>query len=136
MARDSYNTKTREIIKEEVKLFSDGFTIKELKSILDNKNQKIGLTTIYRTIDILEYEGIVKKFFDEKNIAHYKYVNDCSNDRHFYLKCSRCEKIYHVDCSCIDELSSHIMQQHKFMIDTRNIILTGICDNCRTFIKF
>ena len=136
MSRESYNTKTRDAIKEEIKYISDGFTIKELKEILDSKDIKIGLTTIYRTMDILEYEGIVKKYFDEKNIAHYKYVNDCSSERHFYLKCSKCEKIYHVDCSCIDELSIHIMQRHKFMIDTRNIILSGICDNCRTFIKF
>ncbi|MBQ9900290.1 MAG: transcriptional repressor [Acholeplasmatales bacterium] len=136
MSRDSYNTKSREVIKEEIKKITDGFTIKELKNVLDSKNIKIGLTTIYRTMDILEYEGIVKKFFDENNIAHYKYVNDCSSERHFYLKCSKCEKIYHVDCSCIDELSIHIMQRHKFMIDTRNIILSGICDNCRTFIKF
>lgn len=136
MARENYNTRTREIIKEEIKSFSNGFVIKELKEALDSKNIKIGLTTIYRTMDILEYEGIVKRFFDEKNISHYKYVNDCTSERHFYLKCSKCENIYHIDCSCIDDLSMHIMKNHKFMIDTRNIILTGICDKCRSFIKF
>jgi len=136
MPRENYNTKTREVIKNEITSFPDGFTVKELKAVLDNKNIKIGLTTIYRTVDILEYEGVVKKFFDEKNIAHYKYVNDCTSERHFYLKCSKCEKIYHIDCSCIDDLSAHILKQHNFLIDTRSIILSGICNNCRSFIKF
>ena len=35
MARESYNTKTRDAIKEEIKYISDGYTIKELKEILE-----------------------------------------------------------------------------------------------------
>ena len=54
MARDQYNTKSREIIKEEIINFPNGFTIKELKDKLDSKNYKIGLTTIYRTIELLK----------------------------------------------------------------------------------
>lgn len=135
MARDSYNTKTREVIKNEIINISNGFTIKDLKEILDNKKYKIGLTTIYRTIDLLENDGTVKKYYDENNIAHFKYVNDCNSERHFYLKCSKCERIYHIDCSCIDDLSNHILSMHKFRIDTRNIILTGICNDCKNFIK-
>ncbi len=135
MARGEYNTKSKEIVAEEIKCFSNGFTIKELKESLDNKDKKIGLTTIYRALDKLENEGIVKKYFDENNVAHFKYVNDCTSENHFYLKCVKCEKMYHVDCSCIDELSIHILKQHKFSIDTRNIILPGICNNCKSFLK-
>lgn len=135
MARESYNTRTKEIVNEEIKYFNNGFTIKELKESLDKKNIKIGLTTIYRTLDKLEEDGIVKKYFDENNITHFKYVNDCSSERHFYLKCIKCDKMYHIDCSCIDELSIHVLRQHKFSIDTRNIILSGICNDCKNFIK-
>ena len=135
MSRESYNTKTKEIINEAIKNYQNGFTIKELKDSLDNNNQKIGLTTIYRLLDKLEDEGIVKKYFDENNITHYKYVNDCTSERHFYLKCVKCDKIIHVDCDCINDLSNHIYKQHKFSIDTRNIILSGICNDCKSFIK-
>lgn len=135
MARESYNTKTKEIINEAIKKYQNGFTIKELKEALDINNQKIGLTTIYRLLDKLEDEGIVKKYFDENNITHYKYVNDCLSERHFYLKCVKCDKIIHVDCDCINELSNHILKQHKFSLDTRNIILSGICNECKSFIK-
>ena len=135
MARESYNTKTKGIINDAIKCFPNGFTIKELKEYLDNNNQQIGLTTIYRLLDRLEEEGIAKKYFDENNITHYKYVNDCISDRHFYLKCVKCDKIIHVDCDCLNELSVHILKQHKFSIDTRNIILSGICNDCKNFIK-
>ena len=135
MARDAYNTKSKEIINEAIKNYPNGFTIKDLKEDLEKKELNIGLTTIYRALDRLTLDGVVTKFYDENNVTHYKYVNDCLSETHFYLKCQKCEKIYHVDCSCIDDLSIHILRQHKFKIDTKSIILEGLCENCRSFIK-
>ncbi len=135
MARDVYNTKSKEIINEAIKNYPNGFTIKDLKEDLEKKELNIGLTTIYRALDRLTLDGVVTKFYDENNVTHYKYVNDCLSETHFYLKCQKCEKIYHVDCSCIDDLSIHILRQHKFKIDTKSIILEGLCENCRSFIK-
>jgi len=135
MARNQYNTKSREIIKEEIINFPNGFTIKELKDTLDSKNYKIGLTTIYRTIELLKEEGIVKQYFDSNNTASYKYTNDCISDNHFYLKCVKCETIYHVDCSCMSDLYYHILKTHKFAIQTKNIILPGLCSKCKNFIN-
>ena len=133
MRNRTYNTTQKESIKETIKEFSDGFTIKELKELLDNKNIKIGLTTVYRLIGELENKGIVKKYFDENNIAHYKYVKDCVSENHFYLKCVKCNKITHVDCNCINDFQSHIYKQHKFLLDAKNIILEGLCSSCNKF---
>ena len=133
MRKSTYNTNQKEAIKEAVKEFSNGFTIKELKELLDSKNAKIGLTTIYRLVTELENDMVLKKYFDEKNIAHYKYVKDCINGNHFYLKCTKCNKIEHVDCSCINDFQTHIYKQHKFLLDSKNIILEGLCSNCNRF---
>lgn len=133
MRKSNYNTNQKESIKEAIKEFSDGFTIKELKDFLDSKNNKVGLTTIYRITSKLEDEMVLKKYYDEDNIAHYKYVKDCISENHFYLKCVKCNKIMHVDCNCINEFQSHIYKQHKFLLDAKNIILEGLCSNCNRF---
>lgn len=133
MRTNQYNTKGKELINSAIKEFSNGFTIKELKDYLNNNNQTVGQTTIYRIIENLENKNIIKKYYDENNVAHYKYVKDCSSDNHFYLKCIKCSKIVHVDCNCINELSAHIHKQHKFLLDTKNIILEGLCSNCNKF---
>ena len=135
MARDTYNTKTREMINEEIKKYPDGFMVKDLWKNLELQGLKIGLTTIYRTLDKLETDGVVTKFYDQDNICHYKYVKDCTSETHFYLKCQKCQKIIHIDCACIDDLSMHVLKMHKFKMDTKNIILEGLCNNCRSFIK-
>lgn len=133
MRNSTYNTKTKDLINSAIKDFSNGFTVKELKDYFLSKNEKIGQTTIYRLLIELENSGIIKKYFDENNIAHYKYVYDCSSENHFYLKCIKCNKIMHVDCSCINELQSHIYKQHKFLLDAKNIILEGLCSSCNRF---
>ena len=133
MRNKTYNTSQKESIKEAIKEFSNGFTIKELKDYLDNKNIKIGLTTIYRLVFDLEQKMILKKYYDENNIAHYKYVKDCISENHFYLKCVKCNKIEHVDCSCINDFQTHIYKQHKFLLDAKNIILEGLCSSCNKF---
>ena len=68
MARDKYNTKTKSIIKEEIINYPNGTTIKKLKEDLDKKNLNVGLTTIYRSLEDLCDLGIVKKYYNEKNI--------------------------------------------------------------------
>lgn len=133
MRNTTYNTKGKEAINSAVKHFSNGFTIKELKEYLDSNNYNIGLTTVYRIIDSLEDDNIIKKYFDEKNVAHYKYIKDCASDNHFYLKCIKCNKIEHVDCECINDFSQHIYKQHKFLLNSKNIILEGLCSSCNKF---
>ena len=133
--RNSYNTKTKSVIDDEIINFPNGFTIKEFKSYLDNKGIKVGLTTIYRRLELLEEKNIVKKYFDENNISKYKYTNDCLSERHFYLKCAKCGVMKHIDCDCIEEYFSHVALKHKFYINITNNIFIGLCDKCKNFIS-
>lgn len=130
-----YKTKTRTIIDEEIIKFPNGFTIKELKEKLDERGLKVGLTTIYRRLEQLENENVVTKYFDDNNISKYKYANDCSSQRHFYLKCVKCKKMIHIDCECIDSFFSHVVSKHKFYINNKNNVFLGLCNNCKNFIS-
>jgi len=133
--RESYKTKTKEIIDNEIKLFKNGFTIKELIDSLNNKNIKIGKATVYRHLNDLVLDNTVKKYFDENNESHYKYLLDCESESHFYLKCNKCNKIVHIDCECINDFYFHIINKHKFYIESTNLIIPGICNECKNFIK-
>lgn len=132
--RNNYNTKSKNLIDEEIINFPNGFTIKELFNRLKEKGNNIGLTTIYRRIIKLEEDGIIKKYFDENNVSKYKYVNDCLSQRHFYLKCIKCEKMIHIDCECIDEFYNHVLKSHKFYLNIKNNIFLGLCNSCKNFI--
>ena len=127
MKRDAYNTKQKELILDIVKKEKREFTIKE---IYNDLNKKVGLTTIYRLIDKLVSEGYLEKFAGKSNTTYYGYVEKCSEENHFYLKCDKCGIMVHIDCDCIKELSNHILRKHKFNPNKEHIIFNGICEKC------
>ncbi len=128
MKRESYMTKQKEKIFEIIRNEKQSFTIKNLYLKL---NREVGLTTIYRLVDKLVMDKILKKELGENNITYYEYLEECDNKNHFYLKCNCCSKLIHIDCNCITNLEEHIIKTHKFHINKENIIINGICFECR-----
>ena len=125
MKRDNYKTKQKDVIINEIKKHNNEFTIKDIYNELDG----VGLTTIYRLIDKLVETGTVNKTIGKDNITYYQYLEECSNDNHFFLKCESCGLMEDVDCDCIEDLSSHILKEHKFHL-TDKVIINGLCKKC------
>ena len=125
--RNHYETKQKDIIINCIKNHEE-FTINE---IYEELKGKVGLTTIYRKVDSLVEDNKVKKYIGKDNITYYQYLCECDKDNHFYLKCDKCGTLEHVDCDCINELSEHINKNHKFEINKQNIVINGVCKNCK-----
>ena len=125
--RNHYDTKQKDIIINTIKNHKE-FTIND---IYEELKGKVGLTTIYRKVDSLVEENKVKKYIGKDNVTYYQYLCDCDKDNHFYLKCDKCGTLEHVDCDCINELSEHISKNHKFELNKQNIVINGICKNCK-----
>ena len=127
MKRENYKTKQKDIIIDDIKKHTDEFTIKDIYNELDGK---IGLTTIYRLINKLVSDGCINKSIGKDNVTYYQYLEECSKENHFYLKCDKCGTLIHVDCDCIEELTNHIHKDHKFIPNKENIIINGLCSKC------
>lgn len=123
----SYNTKQKEIILDLIKNINKSFTIKDLYNELHGK---VGLTTIYRLVDKLINEDLISKRIDNDNNTYYQYLGECNHDNHFYLKCTKCNKLIHIDCDCINDLTNHIFKEHKFKSNKDRIIIEGLCNKC------
>lgn len=126
MTRGIYNTKQKDLILDYIKKNNKDFNSQDIYIAL---NKKVGLTTIYRLLDTLIKDNKLEKVTSNKSVK-YRYLEECSEENHFYLKCNKCGKIYHIDCDCLNNLYNDIYHEHKFKIDHRNIVLNGICKNC------
>ena len=85
---DTYNTKQKELILDIIKKQKREFTVKD---IYNEVNNKTGLTTVYRLIDKLVKESIITKTIGKDNKTKYQYLEKCSQNNHFYLKCKNCK---------------------------------------------
>lgn len=123
----SYSTKQKEYILKVIQEFEKEFTIKD---IYERVKDEVGLTTVYRLVDKLVLDNTINKYIDKNNITYYEYLEKCSEENHFYLKCDKCKKLEHIDCDCITDLWSHICKEHNFKPSKENVIIDGLCKRC------
>ena len=133
MKKNNYNTKQRELL---VSFFKDSnsnhITVQEISAYLTNEGKPMGISTIYRQLDRLVEEGIVRKYvLDGRSGACYQYVSEEQTcDSHFHLKCLSCGTLFHVDCSHLSDIDKHIFEHHGFTIDSSKTVFYGICEKC------
>lgn len=128
MDRNSYNTKQRDEI---VEFFGrHRGTCYTAKEIIRSGEISVGEATVYRTLSKLTVQGVLKKYTDGDNGATYQLNESEKCDSHFHLKCERCMKIIHMDCSFMAEMKQHIESSHDFTVDVGKTVIYGICSDC------
>lgn len=129
----SYETRQGKLIKDFLKKSSEKhYSADEVYFELKSAGESIGKTTVYRQLEKLADEGSVKKFSSGINSACcYQFFGDGCCHNHYHLKCSKCGKLFHLECEFINELSEHIYKEHGFKIDDSKMIFYGLCKECR-----
>lgn len=133
MHSGSYHTDQKEMI---LKFFQKNKDISVSASDIINSlavdGKKIGLATIYRHLDNLEANGIIRKFVSEtENKASWQYTGgseECHS--HYHLKCEGCGKIIHLECGFMADFDYHIHKDHNFTMNRAKTVFYGLCENC------
>ena len=135
--RNKYNTKQRERILEYLKKNKNkNTTADDILTYFKNSSEPIGKATVYRYLNRLVEENVVKKYMlEEKNCSCYQYIEGEHCEEHYHLKCEKCEKIIHLECEEIEEIQNHILKEHNFQLDKNKTILYGICKSCQEKLK-
>ena len=108
-------------------------TAQELSRHLEAEGTPVGTATIYRCLDQLTTDGVLRKYtIDSRTCACYEYISESEECRsHFHLKCMKCDKLIHLTCEHLDGLAAHILEHHGFQIDTSKTVLYGLCADCQ-----
>ncbi|MBR6242518.1 MAG: transcriptional repressor [Ruminococcus sp.] len=134
MKRDSgYNTRQKEkLISFLVNNKEKHTNVQEISAYLLAEGTPVGTATIYRQLDKLVENGVVRKYsFDGKTGACYQYIDDSRECReHFHLKCLKCGKLIHLNCDHLSGLREHILEHHGFMVDPSQTVFYGVCSDC------
>ena len=83
----------------------------------------ISLGTVYRNLRQLTEAGEILEL-SYGNISHF----DGDITPHYHMRCNICHKIYDIPASSV---SINLKTVDGFEIDTINLDLNGICQNCR-----
>ena len=126
-----YNTRQRGAILDFIKENSAHVSARDIIEHLKTQGIKIGVATVYRTLDRLCELGLVRKFvIDERSGACYQYVQGAECEEHFHLKCISCGRLIHMDCGFLAEMEEHILREHGFTVSSGKTVIYGKCAQC------
>ena len=102
---------------------------------LSKKQLKIGLTTIYRTLDLFVKLGMLNKceFGDRQN--RYEIVPEKS-DHHHHLICEKCGKVIEYrdlideETKLVKKLENSLTKKYGFEIRNHELKFYGYCKKC------
>ena len=95
----------------------------------------VGRITVYRTLETLTREGVVRRFvLDKRTPAQYEYLND-PGAAEYHVQCRSCGKLFHLRCSEIARmtasLSNHLLEDHGVELGLQSSGIQGLCSDCR-----
>ncbi|MGI5873156.1 MAG: Fur family transcriptional regulator [Bacillota bacterium] len=130
----TYNTKQSREILACLKSFGHRHvTVTTIRDALAKNGSSVGIATIYRQLEKMEKDGVVRKFIlDGKAGACFQYAGEESGrcEEHYHLKCERCGKLIHLQCHLLDSVEDHILADHGFKVNSMKTVLYGICAEC------
>ena len=87
----------------------------------------INITTVYRTLELLEELGLVTHTHLSHGAPTYHGV---SEEQHVHLVCRGCGHVDDVSASTLDPLAQTLEREKSFLVDKGHVALFGVCGTC------
>lgn len=121
------NTKTREQITQLLENSNTPLSANEIFEKL--KDNKITLSSIYRTLDTFYKHNIITKETTTDGVSVYSILKE--NHSHF-LECKNCHAKIKLDYCPYHKINAQIKSKHHFIVDEHNVVIYGLCNNCQS----
>jgi Fur family ferric uptake transcriptional regulator len=110
---------------------------KEVYTAIHKPYPGIGLTTVYRTLELLTRMGVIHKFTFGDGHNRYEFISDEKKKHHHHLICTSCGKIIDYsefedeELALVKKTEERLAKKYDFLIKDHNIEFLGVCEDCR-----
>ena len=98
---------------------------------LKNEFPDLSMGTVYRNLNILIEQGLVKKIDFGSTFDRF----DANTTAHYHFICEICGSIYDLKTPIIYTLNEKVKEETNFEIHSHRIEFYGICENCKKKMK-
>lgn len=102
-------------------------TAQQLHERLRLKRPRIGLATVYRTLEALRELGLVSTSSPKLGEAAYVW---CTSEHHHHAICSRCGRVDDVPCKALRNYERILSRGLGFALQGHQLEFFGICARC------
>ena len=121
-------TRQRIAVTEALASFDDFRSAQEIHELLDRRGAKVGLATVYRTLQRLSESHEVDMLRTEDGEAVYR---RCSSTHHHHLVCRTCGRTVEVEGPTVERWADGVAGEHGFTDVSHTLEIFGTCPACR-----
>ena len=124
-------SKQRELILETLRQNPSHPTAEQVFDLVRQKDSNISLATVYRNLNQLADNGIIRKIDYLDEVSHF----DHTLTKHYHFICTSCSKVIDIDNNIIPHFCEQIAEQTGLVVTSAEFFFKGICPNCRNIKK-
>lgn len=121
-------TRQRRAVSEVLSSITKFSSAQEVHALLISRGEKVGLATVYRTLQALAETGTIDVLRNDGGEARYR---ACSTDHHHHLVCTVCSKTTEISAPEVEIWTEKIAREKGYVISGHTIEVFGVCKNCR-----
>jgi len=128
----------REVIIELLRNTKEHVSAEDIYMEIHKKYPAIGLTTIYRTLELLAQMKMIVKFDFGDGRARYELSEEYGTKKHHHhLICTKCTKIIDYtdfvdeELELIEKTEKRLSKKYNFQLSGHAISFTGTCKDCK-----
>jgi Fur family transcriptional regulator, ferric uptake regulator len=118
----------RLLIYQELSDTKTSLSPQELYQILLKKQKRIGLTSIYRSLDLFESMGMVFKIINGSSV---KYKLCEIEDHHHHIICKACGNVVELNFCDISDWSKKVTESTGYQVIDHQLNFYGFCKACK-----
>jgi len=122
-------TRQRVAVLEALQEEPNDATAQELWRRLRERDDALGLATVYRTLAVLREQGVVDALAHHDGELCYRL---CSDEHHHHLVCTRCHRVVEIAGCGLDDWIDTIADRSGFADVSHRLELAGVCESCLT----
>lgn len=89
---------------------------------------RLGLTTVYRTLELLRELGFVRRVHLEEGCRAYARMSEKGGH---LLVCQACHRVVDFPCTGLGELIEETAERTGFAVESHLLALVGLCPACQ-----
>ena len=121
-------TPQREVVLSVMHQIKDPVSVEEIYEKVHERNPNVDLSTIYRTLELLEELNLVSVIESGERQRLFKHIG--IEAPHFHLVCQKCGQIQGIDITVFEPMQADLKNQFGFETDIFNITISGLCSEC------
>jgi Fur family ferric uptake transcriptional regulator len=99
----------------------------EVLTAVREESQAVNVSTVYRTLELLEELGLVRHAHIADRAPTY---HSATHPAHVHLVCRECGKVTEVSTEEVEPFTGMLAERHGFATDVGHLTVFGTCADC------